>query len=215
MTMLDTSQEIQVTGLAAFHRQRKADSRERLLAAAVEQFGRSGYSPVSVEDIATAAGVSRMTFYRHFRSKADIATALFDRNVVEAGPGLLRVREIDWQSRGAVLGWLERLFAADHANRMLLRVFVEAAAVEPDFTRQAHAQIDAWIGEMGETIPAFALDRAKAGHRRRWLEAWLLVYEILDQSNHAALDSGIASDPLMLDILADRFLAFVVSGMSA
>jgi AcrR family transcriptional regulator len=213
--MFDSSQETQVTGLAAFHRQRKADSRERLLAAAVEQFGRSGYSPVSVEDIATGAGVSRMTFYRHFRGKADIATALFDRNVVEAGPDLLRVREIDWRSRGAVHGWLERLFAADHANRMLLRVFVEAAAIEPEFTRQAHAQIDAWIAEIGEAIPAFALDGSNAGDRRRWLEAWLLVYEILDQSNHAALDSGIARDPLMLDILADRFLAFVVRGMPA
>ncbi|UVO53659.1 TetR/AcrR family transcriptional regulator [Sphingomonas sp. SUN039] len=213
--MFDLSQETQVTGLAAFHRQRKADSRERLLAAAVEQFGRSGYSPVSVEDIATVAGVSRMTFYRHFRGKADIATALFDRNVVEAGPDLLRVREIDWRSRGAVHGWLERLFAADHANRMLLRVFVEAAAIEPEFTRQAHAQIDAWIAEIGEAIPAFALDGSNAGDRRRWLEAWLLVYEILDQSNHAALDSGIARDPLMLDVLADRFLAFVVPGMPA
>jgi AcrR family transcriptional regulator len=213
--MLDTSQETQVTGLAAFHRQRKADSRERLLAAAVEQFGRSGYSPVSVDDIASAAGVSRMTFYRHFRGKVDLATALFDRNVGEAGPDLLRVREIDWRSRGAVHGWLESLFAVDHANRMLLRVFVEAAAVEPDFTRQAHAQIDAWIGDLGEAIPAFALDASTARDRRRWLEAWLLVYEILDQSNHAALDSGIGSDPLMLDILADRFLAFVASGMPA
>ena len=207
--MFDTAQEMQVTALAAFHRQRKADSRERLLAAAVEQFGRSGYSPVSVEDIASAAGVSRMTFYRHFRGKADLATALFDRNVAEAGPDLLRVREIDWRSRGAVYGWLERLFAADHANRMLLRVFVEAAAVEPDFTRKAHAQIDAWIGTLGQTIPAFALDPATPGDRRRWLEAWLLVYEILDQSNHAALDSGVAGDPLILDILVDRFLAFV------
>ena len=213
MTVLDTSHDAQVTGLAAFHRQRKADSRERLLAAAVEQFGRSGYSPVSVEDIASAAGVSRMTFYRHFRGKADIATVLFDRNVVEAGPVLLRVREIDWRSRGAVHGWLDRLFAADHANRMLLRVFVEAAAVEPDFTRQAHAQIDAWIIAMGETIPAFALDSANARDRRRWLEAWLLVYEILDQSNHAALGSGVASDRLVLDIMADRFLDFVAKGV--
>ncbi|WP_188445159.1 TetR/AcrR family transcriptional regulator [Sphingomonas psychrolutea] len=205
------SQDPQVTGLAAFQRKRKANSREQLLAAAVEQFGRSGYSPVSVEDIASAAGVSRMTFYRHFRGKADLATALFDRNVVEAGPDLLHVCEVDWWSRGAVHGWLERLFAVDHANRMLLRVFVEAAAVEPDFTRQAHAQIDAWITTLGDAIPAFALNSAAPGDRRRWLEAWLLVYEILDQSNHAALDSGVANDPLMLDILTDRFLAFVAS----
>jgi len=215
MNAIEAAPVPRASGLAAFHRQRKADSRERLLTAAVEQFSRAGYAPVSVDDVASAAGVSRMTFYRHFRGKADLATALFDRNVGEAGPDLLRVREIDWRSRSAVRGWLESLFAVDHANRLLLRVFVEAAAVEPDFTRQAHAQISAWIGDLGEAIPAFALDASSARDRRRWLEAWLLVYEILDQSNHAALDSGIASDPLMLDILADRFLAFVASAMPA
>lgn len=215
MTMLDTAPDARVAGLAAFHRQRKFDSRERLLMAAVQQFGRSGYSPVSVEDIASAAGVSRMTFYRHFRGKASLASALFDRNVAQAEPELLRVRDVDWRDRGAVHTWLERLFAADHSNHMLLRVFVEAAAVETEFTRQAHAQINAWIAALGEAIPAFALDPAAPGDRRRWLEAWLLVYEILDQSNHAALDSGVASDPVVLDIITDRFVNFVTKGMSA
>jgi hypothetical protein len=37
----------------------------------------------------------------------------------------------------------------------------------------------------------------------------LLLYEILDLSNHAALDSGIATNPLAIEILTDRFLAFV------
>lgn len=201
--------DMPVTGLVAFHRQRKADSRDRLLEAAAAQFGSVGYSPVSVEDIANSAGVSRMTFYRHFRGKADIATALFDRNVTEASPELIHIRDLEWRKYAVVHRWLERLFAVDHTNRMLLRVFVEAAAVEPEFTRQAHAQIDAWIATLGEAIPAFALDPATACDRRRWLEAWLLIYEILDQSNHAALDSGVAADPLMLEILADRFLSFV------
>jgi hypothetical protein len=31
----------------------------------------------------------------------------------------------------------------------------------------------------------------------------------MDQSNHAALDSGIATDPLVIEIPTDRFPAFV------
>jgi hypothetical protein len=38
---------------------------------------------------------------------------------------------------------------------------------------------------------------------------WLLIYEVLDQGNHAARESGVATDPLMTNILADRFLGFV------
>jgi hypothetical protein len=40
------------------------------------------------------------------------------------------------------------------------------------------------------------------------LEAWLLIYEILDQSNHAARGAGVSADPLIIDILTDRFLRF-------
>ena len=205
----DEGAPVGVTALAAFHRQRKLDSRERLLAAAVEQFSQRGYSPVSVEDIASAAGVSRMTFYRHFRGKADIAGSMFSLVVDTAGPQLLRIREAHWNDRGEVCDWLRDLFAMDRHNRLLLRVFVQASAVEPAFNVQAHEQIAAWIDALGQEIPAFALRTDDPRDRRRWLEAWLLIYEILDQSNHAALDSGIATDPIVIEILADRFLAFV------
>ena len=49
----------------------------RLLAAAMAQFGARGYLAVSVDDIATAAGVSRVTFYRHFSGKEALAVELF------------------------------------------------------------------------------------------------------------------------------------------
>jgi hypothetical protein len=56
-------------------------------------------------------------------------------------------------------------------------------------------------------IPAFA--SGNAGEERRRAEAWLLIYEILDQSNHAALGMGIAPEDVLIDVLADRFVAFV------
>ncbi len=197
--------------LAAFQRQRKQDSRARLLDAAVDLFGRHGYPSVSVEDIAGEAGVSRMTFYRHFRGKADLAGTLFSQNVAQSGPNLLRIGAMDWTDRSVVTRWLSDLFAADRANRKLLRLFIQASAIEPEFTKQGHAQIAAWIEELGRSIPAFALDKENPDHRRRWLEAWLLLFELLDQSNHAALDSGVAADPLMIELLGDRFLHFVLA----
>ncbi len=75
-----------MAALVAFHQRRKQDSRERLLAAAMTRFCDRGYLAVSVEDIASAAGVSRMTFYRHFSSKADIAVDLFKIAAEEAMP---------------------------------------------------------------------------------------------------------------------------------
>jgi len=47
----------------------QADMRERIASAAFELFGSQGYHETSPEDIATAAGISRSTFFRHYGSK--------------------------------------------------------------------------------------------------------------------------------------------------
>ncbi len=48
---------------------RTARTRARLLAAALELFTRQGYDRTTVAEIASAAGVTEMTFFRHFGSK--------------------------------------------------------------------------------------------------------------------------------------------------
>jgi AcrR family transcriptional regulator len=188
---------------------RKFSSRERLLKAATTCFSNDGFAQVSVEDIASTAGVSRMTLYRHFGGKSEIASELLRQGFTRHQPNLLRIRDVDWRDHAAVHHWISELFETDQENRLLLRAFVQASSVDQDFTRLAHNHIAALIKAFGESIPAFDLRADHPNDRRRWLEAWLLVYEILDQSNHAALESGIASDPLTLDIITDRFLAFV------
>lgn len=196
-------------GLQEFQQRRKQDSRECLLAAAAAAFCAHGYFAVSIEDIASAAGVSRMTFYRHFPGKADIAAALFRATTALHQPLLLAIGTRDFRNRESVAAWIAEIFACDRPRRQLLQVYIQANASDPAFTAQAHDFLRTLISELGKAIPAFALDPDDPAHRRRWIEAWLLVYEILDQSNHAARDAGVATDPLTIEILADRFLAFV------
>lgn len=51
---------------------RGSDLRGRLLEAAQQVFAVSGYASATVDDIISAAGTSRATFYRYFRSKDDL-----------------------------------------------------------------------------------------------------------------------------------------------
>ena len=69
--------------------------------------------------------------------------------------------------------------------------------------------IDAIITELGRYIPAFALDSHAQSDRRRYVEASLLLYEMLDQSNHAARNLGLADDNIVVEVLAERFIAYV------
>ena len=197
------------TALADFQRLRKQGSRDQLLGAATEAFCANGYFAVSVEEIASAAGVSRMTFYRHFSGKPAIASELFRQNAEAAMPRLLAIGKRDFRDRKVVNDWIAGIFAADRRRPQLLRVFIQANVAESDFTETAHSFIADIISGLAENISAFALDRNHPPDRHRWLEAWLLIYEILDQANHAARESGVATDPLIIEILADRFIAFV------
>ncbi|HEX7792158.1 MAG TPA: helix-turn-helix domain-containing protein [Afipia sp.] len=193
--------------MRAFAAQRKLDSRTRLLAAARDKFFERSYLAVSVEEITEAAQVSRITFYRHFAGKAEIVTAIFDAEIRMATPTFLGIAARDFRDPAEVKAWITAIFAADRVNRALLKVFMQATVDAPQFVERGHRMIADCIAALGLSTPAFALD--PQADRLRWMEAWLLIYEIFDQSCHAALESGIASDPLMIELLAARFLRFV------
>src|SRR5215213_1530408 len=57
------------------HPRAEPPPRERILQAARELFYRDGINAVSVDAIAAAAGTNKMTLYRHFSSKDELAAA--------------------------------------------------------------------------------------------------------------------------------------------
>jgi AcrR family transcriptional regulator len=58
---------------------RKAATRERVVAAALEQVADGGYASASVQAVASRAGLAVGTLYRHFPSKAELFTEVFRR----------------------------------------------------------------------------------------------------------------------------------------
>ena len=70
---------------------RKAATRERIAAAALDQVASGGYACAGVQAVATRAGVAVGTVYRHFPSKADLSAEVFRR---AAEPELAVVAEV-------------------------------------------------------------------------------------------------------------------------
>jgi AcrR family transcriptional regulator len=89
-------------------RARGEATREHLLAVAQKLFGELGYEHTSIEDILTAAGVTRGALYHHFASKTDLFDAVVEALLVQIA------RETDTAARDGETP-LERLRAGSHA----------------------------------------------------------------------------------------------------
>jgi AcrR family transcriptional regulator len=59
--------------------QRKAEARERIVAAALDQLAEGGYASATMQIVAKRAGVATGTVYRHFPSKSDLFAEVFRR----------------------------------------------------------------------------------------------------------------------------------------
>jgi AcrR family transcriptional regulator len=55
-----------------WRQRKKAETRERIRACALRLFLEQGYDATTVEQVAAAAGVSHMTFFRYFPAKEDV-----------------------------------------------------------------------------------------------------------------------------------------------
>lgn len=142
--------------------------------AAVDLFAEKGYAQTSVDDICTAIGASRATFYLHFKTKRD---ALLNK-WRDVYPGFVeRYQDLDrtlsrsgsaHEMRLWLLGWYDWWVQ----NRSLLLAMQQASVVEPELVSE--------LGEMAD--PAHLVDAMetylKAGSReereRRRLRTTLL-----------------------------------------
>ncbi len=57
------------------------DTKERILAAALEMFSQNGYAGTNIRELTASLGLVKSSMYRHFKSKEDIWNALLDEMI--------------------------------------------------------------------------------------------------------------------------------------
>src|SRR5438477_410803 len=121
--------------------QRKAQTRERLLATATEILLHRGFHAATLEQIALEAGLTKGAVYSNFASKADLFLAVVDARAQERAPRLSRARE-----RATSLEDLARRHAraaiADDPDGRWASVLVEAWAAAGDDEQFRAALLD-------------------------------------------------------------------------
>jgi AcrR family transcriptional regulator len=95
--------------------------RGRIIAAMTETVGQNGYRDARIAEVIARAGVSRKTFYEHFRDKEHCFLAMYDTGIAFVLGRLTETLEAEQDPR-------KRLVAG-------LRTFLEVLSEEPAFCR--------------------------------------------------------------------------------
>jgi AcrR family transcriptional regulator len=156
-------------------RLRRAERREQLLAAATQAFARNGFAATSLDDIAEAAGISRVLLYRHFDSKTDLYRAVLDRAIARLAAAV--------GTRDFTAASVDALLAVAAEDPDGFRLLFHHAAREPEFRQQmdrfrndmvavAYRELAteipdrAWAEWAAQLAPVVAIEAVMA-----WLEA--------------------------------------------
>lgn len=150
--MQDKGSAVSETSKAVGRRHRRAEERQRLMAAILTVSGEVGYRQATVTKVARRAGASRAQFYRHFRDRADCFAVAHEAEVAQLCRRLTAAADGRPSRAEGILAALAELFDFVTARPLLARaVFREVytargralASYEEALERLSHAYDDA------------------------------------------------------------------------
>lgn len=188
--------------------ERRELTRLQLLTAAADTFGRLGYVGTRVEDILTASGVGRTSFYKHFRDRLDIASVLFTEFMPRLEQVYFEVRSLDEIDMPSVRAWIDRLADTYAAERGVMRLFAEVMAIEPRFSETISRVQIGIMRQLGTRFPVFELAAEDQGGDLYTRAA--LVIELIDHiCSMIGLRRSMIDRPTAINFAAHSFLTFV------
>jgi AcrR family transcriptional regulator len=170
--------------------QRDPARRATILSAAARVFARSGYAATSVEDVAAAAGITRLIVYRHFDSKEALYRAVLE-GVFERQAELF-VEHMDREGLRAG-GTTRALLTVGRETPDGFRLLWRHAAREPQFADYASQFRAVAVGAARTVVAPFL-----PGEFAEWAAQTLfdhLVDAVLNWLDHgdAALDDDFVA----------------------
>jgi AcrR family transcriptional regulator len=139
--------------MATLREAQRQMTRTLLLDAGIDLFVSKGYAATTIDDIASAAGTTRVTFYAYFPSKAELVKALIAERLNEM---LQRIRSPEHGStavhlvaavrdgsREAIGSWIRQTAELWPEIHPYIRIGRDAAAIEPDLRNL----VERWLEE--------------------------------------------------------------------
>ncbi|GAE28683.1 TetR/AcrR family transcriptional regulator [Halalkalibacter hemicellulosilyticus] len=117
---------------------RKKATSEKIMDAAIELFSNNGFDGVTTEAIATEAGFSEKTLFRHFKSKQNLLEQAIDRYHYADEMRKIFNHELSWNIEDDLWLICENYHRIMYRNRKMLRVIMKVGKNLPELHQYAH-----------------------------------------------------------------------------
>jgi len=153
-------------------------TRSRIIESARELFAVRPYVVVSADDIATAASISRATFYLHFGGKEDVLRTILAEDLDRQEISIRLLANLTDPSRADLAQWVKVMFRAYEHGRASTQLFSLIFGLDPAYMTRISALHDNYIEILAVNHAAFRLPDEPAARERRRTEIHILFYEL-------------------------------------
>jgi AcrR family transcriptional regulator len=166
--------------------ERRAQRRERLLAAGLELFGTRGYQATSVRDVSVQAGLNSRYFYESFATREELLERVYRRIVREVAAAVIEAtaqesQDLEAQARaGLAASW--RVFTEDRRKARVVALEVVGVSERLERLRRdsRHAFADiivrnslSFVGDVELRLDPMLNARALMGAQMDLLVDWI------------------------------------------
>ena len=192
---------------SGLQQQQSEASRGRILEATRQLLADHGFDAIAIDDILSRASVSRATFYRHFKSKTEVAFALYDVVIGGSVDHFDRLGEVAAAGRPAAIAWIDELIAIYRANGPVSLLILQLGVTDRSFHERLRQDRRAIMTRLAATVPGFA---AAQGRSARAVTAGVAIDFMLMQLDRIcveiAVHDGLEHADLYVRCMADQLL---------
>lgn len=187
----------------AWQGKRLRSTRTRLRACGIRLIATHGYEKTTAQDIAAAAGVSTMTFFRHFPSKEDVVLGMPPDSdgvaAAEQALGAIAAGTSSLEAARAVLRAAVKALGQEGLSDVALRLVI--VRENPPLLRALYARVPLWVQMVGLLLPDSL--RGADGFSTRLTAATIVLYwlEVMQEWSRRG---GTEADAASLSAVADE-----------
>lgn len=194
----------------AWQGKRLRSTRTRLRACGIRLIATHGYEKTTAQDIAAAAGVSTMTFFRHFPSKEDVVLGMPPDSdgvaAAEQALGAIATGTSPLEAARAVLRAAAKALGQEGLSDVALRLVI--VRENPPLLRALYARVPLWVQMVGLLLPDSL--RGADGFSTRLTAATIVLYwlEVMQEWSRRG---GTEADAASLSAVADEAMGSMVN----